>query len=65
MRTYDRIDENQHIEVTRFGQAEREFLNVGMRTRLATVRADYIADRIDLEEFEAETARLLAKLPAL
>lgn len=61
MKTYDLIDEDEMVEVTRFGDPCAALLPIGLDARIAAVRSDYVEGRIDVEEFEAETGRLTHK----
>jgi hypothetical protein len=54
-------DEDEVVEVSSFGGERTWMIQVGLDAAMARVRSSYIAGRIEVEQFEAEVERLLAK----
>lgn len=59
------VDEDETVEVTRFGDACPRLMPIGLDYAEARARARYVDGVIEIDEFEAEIGRLLAKRDAL
>jgi len=54
------IDEDETVDITSFG-GEVRVMNVGLDRAMGRARAAYVDGLIEVEQFEAEVARLLAR----
>lgn len=55
------FDENDVVEITSFGDPAPRYLDVGWEKAWATNVSRYVEGSIEVDEFEAETERLLRK----